>query len=68
MTTAIELDKTIESVSKLIHFMSTKLTIIGVEFPALIVTVTNYFMYDLEENSYVLPFPMMYVHRTTIFY
>lgn len=55
----IKMDQNIELMSKVIHFLLAKLTIVGVELPALGLAAINYFIYDLGDESYVLPFPMM---------
>lgn len=49
----------IERLSKLIHFVLTKLTVVGLELPALAITMINYFVYDLSEESFFLPEPLM---------
>lgn len=40
-----------------------KLSAVGTIAPALLLTVVNYFVYDLGDDSYFLPFPVMYVHH-----
>lgn len=51
----------IERMSKFFHFILTKLTVVGVVAPDLLITIGNYFIYDLGEQSYYLSAPMMYV-------
>ena len=56
-----ELNEKIERISKLIHFILVKLTLAGVELPAFFITLINYFIYDLKDDSYYFSFPIMYV-------
>lgn len=58
-TTFDELNKKIEYTSELIHFALLKFTIAGIEMPTLLVTIINYFVYDLKDDSYLLPFAIM---------
>lgn len=51
----------IERISKLIYFLVVKLTLLGVLLPALFITLINYFIYDLKDESYYLTFPIAYV-------
>lgn len=57
--TITKVNESIEYMSKLLHFAILKVTIAGVEIPALLATIINYFVYDLEDDSYLLPFPIM---------
>lgn len=54
-----DLNEKIERVSKIIHFLTAKLSWAGVVLPSLPITAVNYFIYDLEEESYYLPFPVV---------
>lgn len=58
---ATEMDERIELISKVLHFILTKLTVAGIHLPPIVLTAINYFIYDLKDDSYVLPFPLMYV-------
>lgn len=55
------LNEKIERISKLIYFLVVKLTTLGVLLPALFITLINYFIYDLKDDSYYLSFPIAYV-------
>lgn len=55
-----ELIENIEKMSELLHFALTRVTFIGLYTSALAITAINYFIFDLEEESYYLPFPLMY--------
>ena len=63
----IELNEKIEFICKLLHVVSVHLTVNGVMVPQLLITVINYFIYDLKDESYFLSFPVMLgyvqVHR-----
>lgn len=58
---ATRMDGKVEKMSKMIHLILTKFTVKGVVVPALISTVFNCFINDFNDESYVLPFPIMYV-------
>lgn len=62
-TTVTKTDEKIELISEVVQFIATKLTVAAVALPPLILTVFNYFLYDLKDESYVLPFPVMYVQK-----
>lgn len=64
---ATELDKNIEFLSNVLYFVVAKVSIAGVVLPPAIVTTINHFIYDLEDEAYVLAFPTMYVHQNEIF-
>lgn len=55
-----ELNVKIEHTSHLIYFGIVVLTFIGCMIPALLITMVNYFIFDLEEASFYLPFPALY--------
>lgn len=57
----IKLNGKIERMSQLIHFMLAKLTFVGCVLPDLILTTINYFIYNLNDESFHLSIPMMYV-------
>lgn len=48
--------------SNVLYFFVAKASVAGVVLPPLIVTITNHLIFNLEDDSYVLPIPMMYVH------
>lgn len=56
----IEVNDKIEFVSKIYDIAILKLTPIGVVIPSAMLTVANYFVYDLGEASYFLPNQVMY--------
>lgn len=56
-----DLVNNIERMSRFFHFVLTKLTVAGVVLPDLLITLGNYFIYDLGDESYYLSAPMMYV-------
>lgn len=49
----------IEWTSKMIHLILVKVASPGLILPALTLTVINYFIYDLGEESFCLPCPLM---------
>lgn len=55
----IELIEKIERLTQLIYIGVVKLTIPGVIIPALSLTLINLFVYDLGDDSFFLPFPVM---------
>lgn len=56
-----KLNEKIERISKLIYFILVKLTPVGIILPALQITLINYFIHDLKDDSYFLSFQIMYV-------
>lgn len=42
------------------YFIMAKMSVVGTVLPALMLTLVNYFVYDLRDESYFLPFPVMY--------
>lgn len=56
-----ELNRNIELITELMYFAVVKLTPIGVMVPALIITVVNYCVYGLGNESFFLPIMVMYV-------
>lgn len=54
-----KLNVKIERMSEFFHFILTKLTIIGIMTPSLIITIDNYFIYDLGDESYYISCPML---------
>lgn len=56
-----ELNEQIEFVSKILPYLVKSVVAALALFP-LILTIVNYFVYDLGEDSYYLPCPIMYVY------
>lgn len=61
-----ELSEKIELITKFMYFAVVKLTPIGVMVPALIITIVNYSVYDLGNESFFLPILVMYVSKDSI--
>lgn len=57
----IKVNERIEQWNKIIYCISAEISCAGVVLPPLLITSVNYFIYDLKEESYLLPFPVMYV-------
>lgn len=55
-----ELNENIEQVTNVLHFIAVKIVLVFTLVPALFVTIINYFIYDLNDAAYVLPFSVMY--------
>lgn len=49
----------IERISGIFHFLMIRLTTAGVVLPSLIIAVVNYFIFDLAEDLFYLPCPLM---------
>lgn len=58
-----DLNEQIERISKLIYFVQVKLTVAAVIFPAMLITLVNYFVFNKNDQSYSLPIPIMYVQN-----
>lgn len=56
-----ELNGKIEKISKILHFCVVFLTEIATVVPFVIVTIVNYTIYDQGDESFYLPFPVVYV-------
>lgn len=54
-----DVNEKIERCSKIIYFISAKLSSAGVVLPTALITAVNYSIYDLKEESYFLPFPVV---------
>lgn len=54
-----EVNQKIEWVSKLFHFILLRVSAPSNMVPALLLTLVNYFVLDLAEESFYLPFPTM---------
>lgn len=59
----IELNEKIERVSKILEFLLIKLTTAGAVLPSVIITIVDYFILDLGDESFFLPYPIMYVEN-----
>lgn len=59
-----ELNVKIERTSHSIYFGIVYLSFIGAMIPALLITMANYFIFNMEEESFYLPFPAMWVIKT----
>lgn len=57
------LNEQIEWISKLVYFVQVKLTVGAVVFPAMLITLVNYFVFNKNDQSYFLPIPIMYVQN-----
>lgn len=60
-TMYMELTEKIERMSKLVYSIFVEASLVGLVIPPLLITLVNYFVYDLSEESYFLPTPVMYV-------
>lgn len=49
--------------SRFFHLILTKLTVAAVVAPDVLITLGNYFIYDLGDESYFLSAPMMCVSK-----
>lgn len=58
---AVKLNERIERMSELIYFVQVKLTMVALILPAVFITLVNHFVFDLNENSYFMPIPVVYV-------
>lgn len=57
-----ELSEKIERVSKILFFL-TKISYVGTNIPASLITLFSYFVLDLKKESFFLPYPTMYDPR-----
>lgn len=55
-----ELSEKIERMSKLLYFIQTKISVPANMLPPLLMTVVNYYILDMHDESFLLPFPSMY--------
>lgn len=58
----VELNEKIERMSKHVYSIFVEASLVGLVMPPLLITLVNYFIYDLSEESYFLPTPVMYVN------
>lgn len=56
-----EMSERIEKVSEIFYFVLVKMTVPGVLLPSCLITIYNYFILDLKDESFFLPFPIAYV-------
>lgn len=54
-----DMDEKIELTSKWAHFILAELSATGVVIPLSILSFINYFAFNMGENSFILPFPML---------
>lgn len=54
-----EINVKIERISKFFHFLLTKFTVAVIIFPCAIITIVNYFYFDLGNDSFYLPYSLM---------
>lgn len=59
----VKLNEHIEYGSEILYLIMVKISAPGCVVPHLLLTIVNYFIFDLDDESYVLPFPVMYVPR-----
>lgn len=57
----IEMNEKVERISRLVYTIFVEASMAGLLIPPLLITLVNYFVYDLNEESYFLPTPVMYV-------
>lgn len=55
----IELSGKIEFTCKLFDIVFVKVTLASIILPQFLITVVNYFIYDLKDESYFFSIPMM---------
>lgn len=56
-----KMNEKIEMVSQILHFAFVKVTLPGLMVPFFVISAVNYLMYDLKDESFQLPYPVMYV-------
>lgn len=54
-------------ISQIIHFVLVELTCLVVMLPGIIQTIINYFILDLDNESYALTYPLMYDSKLFFF-
>lgn len=62
-----ELNAKIELMSKWSYIILVKVCLVGIFLPLLLLTIVNYFVFQLGEESFYLPFPMLWVCSIVIF-
>lgn len=58
----LELNEKIERMSKVVYSIFVEASVVGLLLPPLLITLVNYFIYDLKSESFALPTPVMYVN------
>lgn len=61
----IEVNEKIEQLSTIFYFVQVKISMAALMCPAVLITLTNYFVFDRKEKSYILPISIMYVQNAT---
>lgn len=59
-----EMDAKIERMSKLFYTAYVTITPVVVVLPAILITLVNYYIYDLGDESFYLPFRTVYVSKS----
>lgn len=54
-----ELNKRVERISIVVHFFQVKLSLPALILPAVLKTLINYFVFNLKDESFFLPLPIM---------
>lgn len=49
----------IERMSELSHFILVKVSVVGIFQPYIFITIVNYFFFDLKNQSFYLPYPVV---------
>lgn len=62
-----EMSVKIERMSRFFNSVLTRLTTAGIMLPSLIITLVDYFIYDLGKESYYLSWPILYVYQKIIY-
>lgn len=57
-----ELSEKIERTSKILYLL-TQITYVGTNIPASLITLFSYFVLDLKEESFFLPYPTKYAEN-----
>lgn len=56
----LELNEKIERMSKFVYTIFVEASVAGLLIPTMLITLVNYFVYDLKDDSYALPTPVVY--------
>lgn len=56
-----DLNSKIEFFSKIFYTALVKITMPGIILPAFLLTINDYYFHDLGDDSYGLPYPIVYV-------
>lgn len=56
----VKLNAKIEFLSEIMYLLTVRLSMPGTSLPALLITLVNYFINDLGEESFYLPFLVVY--------